>query len=134
MQENNKPTTKTLREFGCLVGGIGAGLFGAVLPLLKGHALPWQPCLIGSILAALGLVLPQSLVPIYRLWMKLGLMLGWINSRIILSIVFFVIITPMGLLMKLLNRDTMNRQWELQRSTYRIPSRDRAITQMEKPY
>jgi hypothetical protein len=66
--------------------------------------------------------------------MKLGLMLGWINSRIILSIVFFVIVTPMGLLMKLLNRDTMNRQWELQRSTYRIPSRDRAITQMEKPY
>jgi hypothetical protein len=134
MQENNKPTTKTLREFGFLVGGIGAGLFGAALPLLKGHALPWQPWLIGSILAALGLVLPQSLAPFYGLWMKLGLMLGWINIRIILSIVFFVIVTPMGLLMKLLNRDTMNRQWELQRSTYRIPSRDRAITQMEKPY
>mgnify|MGYP006288607973 CR=1 FL=1 len=134
MQENNKPTTKTLREFGFLVGGVGSGLFGLVLPLIKGHALPWQPWLIGSILAILGVLLPQSLAPIYRLWMKLGLMLGWINSRIILSIVFFVIITPMALLMKLLNRDTMNRQWELQRSTYRIPSRDRAITQMEKPY
>jgi hypothetical protein len=134
MQEHNKPTAKTLREFGLLVGGMIAGLFGAVFPFFKGHALPWQPWLLGGILAGLGLVQPQGLAPLYRLWMKLGLALGWLNSRIILGLVFFAIVTPMALIMRLIKRDTMAREWAVQQATYRIPSRDRAISQMEKPY
>ncbi|MGL5035037.1 MAG: SxtJ family membrane protein, partial [Microcystaceae cyanobacterium] len=98
MNDHLSFTTKTLREFGLLVGGIIAGLFGTILPLLKGHSLPLWAWIIGGVLILLGLFLPKSLAPIYKLWMRLGLMLGWVNSRIILGVIFFLIMTPMGLI------------------------------------
>ncbi len=134
MTEHPPLTPKLLREFGLLVGGIFAGIFGLLIPLLKGHASPLWPWAIALPLIGLGLIFPKALAPIYRVWMQIGLMLGWINSRLILGIVFFLVLTPMGLVMKLLKRDTMNRQFEPQTVSYRTPSRDRSPSHLEKPY
>ena len=134
MSENKKLTIKDLREFGFLTGGIVAGLFGLILPLIKGHSLPIIPWIIAIILAGLALFLPKSLDPIYRFWMKIGLYVGWLESRIVLSIVFFIILTPMALIMKLLKRDTMARSFDFQAETYRISSTIHPNTGMEKPY
>jgi len=60
--------------------------------------------------------------------------LGWLNSRIILSIVFFIIVTPMALMMKLLKRDTMARRFDFEVETYRISSKIYPSAGMEKPY
>jgi hypothetical protein len=134
MSENKKLTIKELREFGLLTGGIIAGLFGLILPLIRGHSLPLIPWIIAVVLAGLAIILPKSLDPIYRVWMKIGLALGWVNSRIILSIVFFIILTPMALIMKLLKRDTMIRKFDFQVETYRISSKINPSSGMEKPY
>ena len=134
MSENKKLTIKELREFGFLTGGIIAGLFGLILPLIKGHSLPMIPWIIAIVLAGLSLFVPKSLDPVYRVWMKIGLALGCVNSRIILSIVFFIILTPMALIMKLLKRDTMARSFDFQAETYRISSTINPSTGMEKPY
>jgi hypothetical protein len=134
MNDNKKLTIKELREFGFLTGGIIAGLFGLILPLMKGHSLPIIPWVIAIVLVGLAIFLPKSLDPIYRVWMKIGLALGWVNSRIILSIVFFIILTPMALIMKLLKRDTMARNFDFQGETYRISSKINPRSGMEKPY
>ena len=134
MSENKKLTIKELREFGLLTGGIITGLFGLILPLIRGHSLPLSPWIIAVVLAGLAIILPKSLDPIYRVWMKIGLALGWVNSRIILSIVFFIILTPMALIMKLLKRDTMIRKFDFQVETYRISSKINPSSGMEKPY
>lgn len=55
----------------------------------------------------LGLLVPQLLTPLYKAWMVLGHMLGWINSRIILGLVFFVVVTPTALLMRLFGKNLL---------------------------
>jgi hypothetical protein len=134
MNDHKKLTTKELREFGLLTGGIIGGLFGLILPLIQGHSLPIIPWIIAIILVGLAIILPNSLDPFYQVWMKIGFALGWLNSRIILSIVFFIIVTPMALIMKLLKRDTMARKFDFQVETYRISSKIYPSTGMEKPY
>ena len=59
-----------------------------------------------------GLVAPRILAPAYRVWMKLAEVLAWINTRILLGVVFFGVVTPIGLVMRLLGRDPMRRQLE----------------------
>jgi hypothetical protein len=134
MSENKKLTIKELREFGLLTGGIIAVLFGVILPLVHGHSLPIIPWVIAIIFVGLAIFLPKSLDPIYRVWMKIGLYVGWLESRIVLSIVFFTILTPMAFIMKLFNRDTMTRKFDFHVQTYRISSKIHPSSGMEKPY
>ena len=53
----------------------------------------------------LGLVIPVVLKPLYFVWMTFAAILGWVMTRVILSLVFYLIITPIGLLTKLLGED-----------------------------
>ncbi|MBE9116973.1 sxtJ [Lusitaniella coriacea LEGE 07157] len=125
---------KGLRNFGLLTGIIIAVLFGFLLPLLRGHGLLLIPWIIGGVLGLFALIIPNALAPVYRVWMRIGLVLGWINSRIILGIIFFLVVTPMGFVMRLFSRDPMTRKIETQLETYRVPSQIRERKSMEKPY
>jgi hypothetical protein len=128
------PTAKLLREFAWILAGAIAFLWGLALPLLHGKTLPPLPWILAGVLVIMGTFAPTSLAPLYRLWMQLGEKLGWLNSRLLLGIIFFAIITPMATAMRLLRRDTMNRSWERQQASYRISSTVRPFTHMEKPY
>lgn len=134
MGESKKLSTKELREFGLLMAGFISVLFGLIIPLLRAHSLPVLPWMIAGVFFVLAFLLPKSLEPIYQIWMKIGLALGWLNNRITLSIVFFVILTPMALMMKAIKRDTMARGFDLQAVTYRVPSNLHPRSTMEKPY
>jgi uncharacterized membrane protein len=58
----------------------------------------------GCAFALTGLALPRVLEPVYRVWMKLAEGLGWINTRIILVVVYYLVVTPIGLVMRLAGR------------------------------
>ena len=58
----------------------------------------------GLFFALAGLAIPRALEPVYRWWMKLAEALGWINTRIILVLVYYLIVTPIGLVMRLAGR------------------------------
>lgn len=71
---------------------------------------PWVVLTLVSIAAVLSLlsaIAPSLLRPVYRGWMRFGEVLGWINTRIILTLVFFLVVTPIGLLMRLFGRSPM---------------------------
>lgn len=62
---------------------------------------------IAAVLVLGALVAPSLLRPVYRGWMKLGEVLAWVNTRIILTLVFFLVVTPIGLVMRLFGRSPM---------------------------
>jgi len=62
---------------------------------------------VAAVLLLLAAVAPAALRPVYRGWMKLGAALGWINTRIILTVAFFLVVTPIGVIMRLAGRSPM---------------------------
>ena len=126
---------KGLREFGLTTGAIIAGLFGLVLPLLFRHwPPPTWPWILGTVLIVWALIVPKTLDPVYKIWMKFGLIMGAINSKIILGVVFYVMMAPMGLIKRLFGSDPMQRQFDPNLSTYRVASKQRPRESMERPF
>ena len=76
--------------------------------------------IVSALLVLPALVWPGFLSPVYRVWMAIGYVLGWINTRIILGVVFFLLFTPMGLIMRLLGKDPMCRRFDPQLGSYRV--------------
>jgi hypothetical protein len=123
-----------LRKFGLTTGGIVAALFGLLLPWIFDRSLPLWPWIVCGILAALAVAAPTALGPIYRGWMKIGNVLGWINTRIILALLFFVVLFPVGLLRRLFGRDPMHRKLDAHADSYRVPSTPQLPKNLERPF
>ena len=132
--QNKKLDKKSLREFGLITGGILVGIFGLLLPWLLEHEFPVWPWIIAGVLWVLAILLPMSLDPVYRVWMKIGLVLAWINTRIILGIMFYLIFFPVGLVLRLAGKDAMNRKLSKTQDTYRIIHPVPPKNHVEKPY
>ncbi|MBE7411764.1 MAG: SxtJ family membrane protein [Leptospiraceae bacterium] len=122
------------RKFGILVGCIFGGVFGLLIPYLKHGDLNIWFIMVGGILILLGSIFPLSLKYFYIVWMKIGEILGWINSRIILGFVFYFLITPIGVLKKIFGTDSMQRSFSKKLQSYRIQSEARSPKEMEKPF
>ena len=117
----NRQKKKQLRQFGLMVGSV-LMLIG-LWKLYQGkdetvRLILWS---VGGLLMTIGAIVPKLLTPIYWLWMKLAHLLGWVNSRLLLGIIFFVIITPMAVAMKVFGRDALNRKIDKDADSYWIP-------------
>ena len=101
--KNIKTSNKDIRSFGITIGII---LFIISAILFYYDKLSYQIiAYIGGGFIALGTIIPILLKPIYILWMTFAVILGWIMTRVILSIIFYFIITPIGLITRLLGED-----------------------------
>ena len=125
---------KGLREFGLVTGGIIAGLFGLFFPWLIERPIPRWPWVIFGVLAALALAAPLALKPVYHWWMRFGLLMSRITTPLIMGIVFYLVITPMALVMRLVGKDPMARQLREQSRSYRIESTATPPKRLEKPF
>lgn len=134
MNESARTTGKDLRSFGLIIAGVTAGLFGLLSPFLHHRSPPLWPWLVAAPLTLAAAVAPSLLRPFHRLWMKLGEVLGWINTRVVMGIVFIIVITPIAFLMRLMKRDPLSRSFDPASSTYRKPSRPSPGKKMEVPF
>lgn len=125
---------KGLREFGIVTGSIIAVLFGLALPWLFNLGYPIWPWVLGGILIVWGLIAPQSLRPVYKVWMRFGLLLNRVTTPLILGLVFFVMITPLSILMRTFGRDTMARKLDKSLESYRVASVKPPLKNLEKPF
>jgi hypothetical protein len=93
-----------------------------------------RPWLIAAILWVPALIAPRALVYLHGGWTWLGKGLGWLNTRVILSLLYFFVVVPIGLIMRLAGRDAMRRRFEPAAGTYRVPSKPRRSNHLEQPY
>ena len=91
----------------------------AIYPLLKGNDLRIWSLLISFIFLALGLINSKILTPLNKLWFKFGLLLGRFISPLIMGIIFFVVVTPIAIIMRLLKKDLLNLKYN-KKETYWI--------------
>ena len=131
---NTPPDKQELRKFGLIFAGMFILFFALLLPLIWDKSSPMWPWIVAAVFIAAALLVPMALGPVYRLWMKIGHVLGWINTRIILGLVFFVIFAPVALVLKLLGKDALKRRLDASATSYRIVSEQPPRDRMEKPY
>jgi len=111
MSVDNKalsPDRQELRKFGFVFAAGLVIIFGLFFPWLAERPWPGWPFIAAAVFFAAGLGIPQALMPLYKLWMKVGHVLGWVNTRIILGVVFFAIFT-----VKLEHTGSPARSWNV---------------------
>ena len=126
-------TSQKLRSFGFTVGGIFALI--AFWPLmLRGEDPRWWALVIATGLLVPAVVFPRSLVWVHKGWMAIGHVLGWINTRIILGFVFYLVVTPIGIFRRWLGKDPMGRQLRPDLDSYRVDRKPRPASHLTKQY
>ncbi|MGB1108818.1 MAG: SxtJ family membrane protein [Gammaproteobacteria bacterium] len=129
-----EPTKKDLRSFGMILGGGVIVIFGLFFPWVLDRPIPYWPFIFAAIVVPIGLIAPMALKPVYKVWMKIGLVLGWINTRIILGVFFYLIMFPIGFAMRLFGWDAMARKLDDSADSYRVISKRSSPEKLEKPY
>jgi len=103
---NIKSSKKQLRNFE-IAAGIILGLLGGLFWWRQNDCYLYL-LLISVVFLLSGLLFPNLLKPIYKVWMLLALLLGWFTTRVILIVLFYGVVTPIGLLAKLFKKDFLN--------------------------
>lgn len=125
---------RQLRSFGLIFAALLLLIFAGLFPWIAERSIPYWPFWIAAPVAALALVWPRGLKPLYIVWMKFGEVMGRINTFLILSILFYAMVTPIGWLMRLTGKDPMRRKLDRDSDSYRISSEAQSRDHMEKPY
>jgi hypothetical protein len=126
-------TRKELRQFGLLVGAIFT-VIGLWPLVFRGEPLRLWAIGIGGLLIACGGAFPFILAPIHKGWMWVGHILGWINTRILLGIVFYGLVTPIGIVFRLMGKDTMRQAFAESSTTYRVVRSPRPHSHMKNQF
>jgi len=111
-----KTTRKETRNFGITIG---------LILLVIGAILFWKTntsylifIIIGLVLLVSGLTIPIILKPIYFIWMVFSAILGWIMTRVILSILYYAIMTPIRLISRLFGKQFIELRWDKSKRSY----------------
>ena len=80
----------------------------AIWPLLNGYEIRYWSLIISIVFLILGILNSEILTPLNKIWFKIGILLGNVISPIVMSIIFFLVVTPTALIMKILGKDLLN--------------------------
>ena len=107
-----KISEKRLKEFGLLIGFIFPIIIGWLIPIFLGHSFRFWTLLIGITCLTFAITSPKLLFYPYKGWMALGYILGWLNSRMILCLVFVFVLQPISYTMRLFGYDPLRKKRE----------------------
>ena len=122
-----KSTRKDLKNFGFTIGFILLIISG--LLFYKENFLVVYFLSIGSMLIGLGGIAPAVLMHIYKIWMIFAVIIGWIMTRVILSVLFYSIITVIGIFTRLLGKDFLNLKSKSNESYWNIRNKEHELNQ-----
>ena len=118
LRRDSREEGSSNRAFGLVFSAIF--LLIAVGPLLVGHAVNMWSFVAAALFGVVAVIMPALLAPLNRLWTRFGLLLHRIVSPLVLGIMFFLVITPMGLVMRVLGKDPLRLRRDPDTPTYWI--------------
>lgn len=124
---------RELRSFGLTVGVMFLAI-GFWPVLWSGTPARLWAVAIGALLSLAGALFPPVLAPVHRIWMTIGHWMGWINTRIILGLFFYGILTPMSLAAKLVGKDFMRIKAAPDANTYRVVRSPRSAAHLRHQF
>ena len=127
MKELKMPTNRNFGIVFCILFAL-IGLW----PLLNSENLRYWSIIISLIFLILGLLNSRILNPLNYIWYKFGLFLGGIVSPLIMGLIFFLVVTPIGIIMRILKKDILNLK-KNNKDTYWI-KRKESKTSMKKQF
>ncbi len=127
-------STPAIRKFALLIGGILIAWAGYIYWKGLSLVLVVRLLIMAGLLLFSGLWKPAILVPLYRGWMALAFAMGWVVSHVILILFYFLVITPIGLILRLVGKELMDVSFKKKRPSYWVRrSPDRPVD-YEKMY
>ena len=106
------------RKFGLTLGSIFAALALLLYWRHRLHAAFFISAFAAPPLLLLALVAPRALVPVERGWRALAHALGWVNTRVLLAVVYFLVFAPIALVLRIAGKDPLERRRDPGRATY----------------
>ncbi len=130
------PLSKTeYRKFGLVMALFVALIFGVFMPWFfdaaKMRIWPW---IVSGIFGVWSFVWPAGLKLIYRPWMAAGRILGRGNTAVLLSLIYFLFLTPMAMVFRWIGKDPMDRTLNMATCTYWKPAKKQPRDHMENIY
>lgn len=105
-----------LREFGLTIGIILV-ILGAIA-LWRGKPVYLHLLVAAGIFIGFGLGFPKPLKPIHKIWMSFSIIIGFFVSRLILSVLFYAVLTPIGLIMRIFGKDILDQRIDKNKHSY----------------
>ncbi|MBC8353496.1 MAG: hypothetical protein H8E66_15975 [Planctomycetes bacterium] len=124
---NWNPSRKELRVFSMLLIGFGVVVAAVLYRRLESATPSTYALIVAGGVGLAGLVVPTLVRPVYVIWMALAFPIGWTVSHVMMLAVFLLVLTPIGIAMRLCGRDPMQRQIDRDTKSYwlaRTPRQD----------
>ena len=118
------PSVRALRRFGLVVGGVLLAIGGVLLWRRGGGPLAWGLGGAGALLVVLGVAVPVALRPVRTVWMAVAFALGFVMTRVLLTVVFALTVVPIGLALRVLGKDPLHRRPDPEAATYWVARDD----------
>ncbi|EHR41165.1 SxtJ family membrane protein [Alishewanella jeotgali] len=128
-----KTDHKGLRQFGLQMALVIPMLFGLLLPWLFGWFWSLWPWMVATGFLLLALVYAPGLYYPYRVWMAFAAVMGWLNTRLLLGVVFYLLIMPLGLLLRLCGK-LQYQAHPKGDSFWRQPDKEPTAKDLEDPF
>jgi len=129
--KNINTDKQEIRKFGFLVGGVLIAI--SIFMLWKALSYYQLVFVIGALFILLGIFIPKILKPIYIIWMTFATILGWIMTRVILTILFYLIVTPIGLIARIFGAKFLDLSWQSNVKSY-WNRREKTVSDLEKQF
>jgi hypothetical protein len=89
---------------------------------------------VGGPLVVVALIRPLVLRPLYRVWMAVGQAMGWVNTRVVLTLLFYGVLVPIGWTARVLGRDALRLSPQSSRGSYRVHRTPRPVTHVHHQF
>lgn len=129
----DRSTARELRRFGLVVGCI-FGIIGVWPWLILSQPFRLWALIPAAVLVVAAMIFPRCLAQVHQAWAQAGHVLGWVNTRIIIGAIFLLLVTPCGLIMRLMGRDPMLRCIEPSSQTYRVRRGSRPAADLRRQF
>ncbi len=133
MDSKNNIDKNDFRSFGFILGSIFA-LVGLWPLIVRGQPVRFWAFAISTVLAVPALLFPSALKWPYKVWMNMGLILGRLNTRLIMGIVFYFVFTPFGFIARLFGYSPIERHFDRSVETYKVIVKPRHAKHMKQQF